>query len=174
VERKNGYCDNIGGTFSIPSEAKVLQAFTILTVVFSFLAFVVGSCAAEERAKYPSLAGVFSFLAMFSAIVTFSTVASSDVTKDLTSGGGVIPMWGILNNSVVLLPVPVTLYHGPSFWAMIWIFIMTSFTSVVYCTGGLSRKKDKYGESFDTSKIIDAEDEYESLLKDEAISLGFS
>lgn len=130
---KYGFCDRIGGTFTVPSEARVTQAFTVLTTVFTMVAVCAGSSAKVGGGAASQTAGIFSLFSMIFAIVAFSNVASWTYSKDLLNGQGVLPLRARDSaNQIVLVPEPVNLWYGPAFWSMITVFIITLFSSITY------------------------------------------
>lgn len=126
---KYGFCDAANGTFSIPTDVVVVQAFSIMTIIFLCLT-VISGCLAEP-AGVPALlfAALTSFLAMICAIVSFSTIAANPWNQDLLQGVGTMPFRQVTGDWALLKGV--RLFYGPSFGGSIFVFIVSFFATII-------------------------------------------
>mmetsp|Transcript_15849 Transcript_15849/g.17893 ORF Transcript_15849/g.17893 Transcript_15849/m.17893 type:complete len:267 (+) Transcript_15849:145-945(+) len=128
---KYGFCDGLDGTYTQPSETRVIRALTVTTIVFLVLA-ATSCCTTIQTGKRAFIAGVFTFLSTIFAISAFSTFVASPWYKDLHAGTGSLPT---MNTEGSLTAVTdVKLYYGPSLLSLIVVSVCSLVATFNFCT----------------------------------------
>uniref|UniRef100_A0A6S8DTX3 Uncharacterized protein n=1 Tax=Aplanochytrium stocchinoi TaxID=215587 RepID=A0A6S8DTX3_9STRA len=143
---KYGFCDSIGGTYSKPTEVKVLQAFVVMLMIFLILGSCAGCSVRSSKSKGLFLAAGLTFVSMICSIVAFSIVASSEWYTDLRNGVGSLPVKNNVGQLTAMTSVK--LYYGPAYICMIIIFLVLLISTCNYCAAAKYIDKE-YEDKFD-------------------------
>uniref|UniRef100_A0A7S2RH82 Uncharacterized protein n=1 Tax=Mucochytrium quahogii TaxID=96639 RepID=A0A7S2RH82_9STRA len=122
------FCD--GSSFVLPTEAKVIQAFTIITTVLALLSGILGFMIATKGPKVAIAASALSFFAWISSIVAFAQASSWDYYKGLRNGSaGLLIKTTGSTSTYILANFEQGMWWGRTFWAMVIVFVILLFTT---------------------------------------------
>jgi len=123
------FCD--GSSFVLPKEAKVIQAFTVLTTVLAFLSGILGFGIVKKGSTAAIGAGILSFLAWVFSIVAFAQASSWGYYKGLLDGstGLLMATTGNSATGYTLVNFSQGMWWGVAFWVMVAIFVILLFTT---------------------------------------------
>ncbi len=158
-----GFCaDGPDGAVRTPQAVMVMQAFVILTILFSLLTSVL-ACSGPERRKdsmFTALVGsvaALAFLAQAGAYVFY---------KDLIAGQGFLPVrvivsvryWTSGEEVFTGLPVAQGMRWGPAFMAMVaaLIILLGAFIALLRAKPAPKPEEEPYGEGYTASDNVGA------------------
>mmetsp|Transcript_7026 Transcript_7026/g.9188 ORF Transcript_7026/g.9188 Transcript_7026/m.9188 type:complete len:279 (-) Transcript_7026:997-1833(-) len=130
-----GFCDRVDGEFEAIPEIKTIQAFNVMAFILVIVSTCFGFSVRFSRKHGAYIAGVFSFFAMVSCLVSFSIMATTGWYQDLRSSeGGFLP---VFTTTGALVAIPAHSWsYGASFGLLITICIWNLFASVAYVVLG--------------------------------------
>lgn len=138
-----GFCDTANGSVQVPSEAKVIQAFSVLAVIFGLVSTVILCGCAGDKVVGPRTAGASALFGAVSTITVFSQVLAWDYYSDLRNGSGVVPIAvPTVAGDVVFTHGPIygSVTLGPSFFSLVLASILFLYVAV---TSFLTQRREQ-------------------------------
>jgi len=141
-----GFCD--GGEFTRGTEIKLIESFTLLTLIFSSFAACCGCSVRAAGSKGLHAAACLSLLTWVSAVIAFSVMVTFDWYTDLRSNeGAYMPFYSGSGDSKTLVVQPINdLFFGPTFGMLVTVFIC-SFYAQISLHGAASKIDEELKES---------------------------
>lgn len=128
-----GFCDTANGSVRVPTEAVVIQTFSVLAVIFAlFSTIFVCGCAGNKVG--PLTTGAVAALGGIIALVVFSQSAAWNYYSDIRDGSGSVPVpYETTDGDITFMTFPVSgsVSLGPSFVALIFASLFLFYTSIV-------------------------------------------
>jgi hypothetical protein len=153
-----GFCtDGPDGAVRTPQAVVAMQAFVILTVLFSLLTSVL-ACSGPERRKASMATALFGSVA---ALAFLAQAGAYVFYKDLIAGQGFLPARVITSSGETVftgLPVAQGMRWGPVFLAMVaaLIILLGAFIALLRAKPAPKPEEEPYGEGYTASDNIGA------------------